>query len=295
VAFSSTADLGDLPTLMAHALLAGQGYEVVSTFFARAQLAAEALARGHADIGNGSTRTYWAAIGKGAGIATLMEQVGNGWSIVAVPAVRSCADLHGRRLAISGEGSVSGAIAVAYLRSRCPGVEPQVAIIAGSEHRAAALVSGRIDATALELADAVHLGFRAPGRFRTLVDFSTDLPGLKTTGVHVNREFLASRPRIVEDYLRALLVVHRRVRERPELLAEEARRRLRLDPGVLPEIVAAHLRTNAWDVNGGLTEAAVRDSLQFFVRAGSLRPGLTAGQVADLAPLERVLHEIGRR
>lgn len=295
VAFSSTVDFGDLPSLMAHARLATQGYDVVPTFFAHAQLAADALARGQMDVGNGSTRTYWAAIGKGADIATVMEQVGNGWSIMTASEIRTCADLHGRSFAISGEGSVSAALSRAYIASRCPGTEPRVMSIPGSEHRAAALLAGRLQAAPVELAESVYLAARAPGRFRTLVTFADELPSLVTTGVHVNRTWAARRPQAVQDYLTALLTIHRRIRVQHDLLVAEARARLRIDPALVAEAAEAHVRTNAWDLNGRLTPAIVRDSVAFFVGTANLAPGATAERVADLSHLERTLAEIGRR
>lgn len=295
VAFSSTVDLGDIPSLMAHAGLVAQGYEVVPTFYARAQLAADALARGQVDIGNGSTRTYWAAVGKGADIVTVMEQVGNGWAIVAAPGIRTCGDLHERRFAITGDGSVSAALASAYLRDRCPGVEPRVVTIGGSEHRAAALLAGRIDAAPLELAESLYLAARAPGRFRTLVSFADALPFLVTTGIHVNRAWAQQHPRALRDYLGAVLATHRAIARQPGPLVREAQVRLRLDPSLVERIVEAHIRANVWDPNGRLTLASVRDSLAFFVRSASLPASLAPERVADLGALERVLDEIGRQ
>jgi ABC-type nitrate/sulfonate/bicarbonate transport system substrate-binding protein len=295
VAFSSTLDFGDLPTVMADALLAADGYDVAPTFFASAQLAADALARGQVDVGNGATRTFWAAIAKGASIATVMEQVGNTWAIVSTSDIRTCADLHARRLAITGEGSVSAVMSGAYLRDQCPGVEPRIVTIAGSEHRAAAILAGRIDAAPLELAESLYLAALAPGRFRTLVRFADDLPSLATTGVHVNRLWAAAHPRAVRDYLRALLMTHRRIVRQPDLLIGEARVRLRFDPTLVAQVADAYLHSKAWDVNGRLTDAVVRDSLAFFIRSGRLPNSLTVERVADLSYLERVLTDIGRQ
>ena len=101
-------------------------------------------------------------------------------------------------------------------------------------------------------------------------------------------------PQAVHDYLKALLLTHRRIVDHPDLLIAEARSRLRIDPALLTEVVAAHLRTNAWNVNGRLTDAAVRDSLAFFVRSGSLPASLTSEHVADLRYLGRALDAIGR-
>ena len=94
---------------------------------------------------------------------------------------------------------------------------------------------------------------------------------------------------------KALLLTHRRILDHPDLLVAEARNRLHIDPTLLTEVVAAHLRTNVWDVNGRLTGAAVRDSLAFFVRSGSLPTSLTSERVADLRYLERALDAIGRQ
>jgi ABC-type nitrate/sulfonate/bicarbonate transport system substrate-binding protein len=291
VAYSSTADLGDLPSLLAQDRLVGQGYDVRATFFARAQLAVEAVARGRADVGMGSTRTYWAAVARGADLATVMEQVGNGWSVLATPDITSCRALHGKRLALSSEGSVSGALVRSYIQTGCPGTEPQIVIIPGSEHRAAALLSASVDASPVELAESVRLGVKVPGRFRTLVDFAAAHPRLETTGVHVNRRWAQRNPALLHAYLRALLGVHRQIDDEPALLTAEARRRLDIDA----DVVSAHLRTKAWDANGGLTAETVAYSLAFFTGTETLPAQLTTDHVADLGPLERVLAEIGRR
>jgi ABC-type nitrate/sulfonate/bicarbonate transport system substrate-binding protein len=127
------------------------------------------------------------------------------------------------------------------------------------------------------------------------VSFADELPSLATTGVHVNRGWAARSPRAVQDYLRALLTIHRKIRRQPDLLVAEAQSRLRFDPALLADLVQAHLRANAWDPNGRLTEAVVRDSLAFFTRSGSLPESLTAERVADLSHLVRALDDIGRQ
>ena len=67
------------------------------------------------------------------------------------------------------------------------------------------------------------------------------------------------------------------------------------NPEALPDVVAALLAMNAFDANGGLTMENVQYSLDYYVHAGELEPGLTAADAADLSYLEDVLQEIGRR
>lgn len=296
VAFSAEVQLTNIPQLLAQKLLAEQGYKVTNTFFSQPELAVEALARGDAEIGEGSNPAYWTAIGKGANIATIVEQTANEWQIVAVPEIQTCADLDGRRLAQHSESAVSKAMSDAYIAETCPDIEPQILIVPNSQNRAAALLAGEIDATPLKLADFLQLEREAPGRFHTLTNFAEDLPDLKTIGLHVNREFAEEHPEAVKDYVRALLTVHRQIDEDPEVLIREVGQHMEAySEELLPQITQAHLDINTWDVNGGMTEKAIEYSLQFFVNAGELEPGLTVADVADLSFLEEALDEIGLR
>lgn len=295
VGFSTVADAGDVPSLMAHDLLREEGYTVQTTFFSAADLEVAALAQGDVDIGNGSTRTHWAAVAKGAGIRTVMEQVALLWSILAKPEIKTCADLQGRRYAISSLGSLNAALTKAYLQQNCPGTEPEYILIASSGNRAAALLAGEIDATSLELADVLQLQDTAPGKFHTLFDFGKSLPELKSTGIHVNLEFAQTHAEMVHDYLRAVLTIHRRIRENPELLETALVKYLSLDSNAAKAIAAAYLERHVWELNGGMPPDAIPYSVAFFQNSGSLPKELDANTVADPTYLNAVLDEIGRK
>jgi NitT/TauT family transport system substrate-binding protein len=182
----------------------------------------------------------------------------------------------------------------AYIAEICPGVEPQILYIANSPNRAAAMLAGEIDATPLKLVESMQLEREAPGKFHTLTNFSQDLPRLKTVLLYANRDFADQHPEVVQDYISAMLTVHRQINENPEMLIEEVSERLEVEPELLPEIIQAHLDINTWDVNGGVTEEGVLYSLEFYTSAGNLEPGLATTDVADLSYLEEVLDEMGR-
>jgi ABC-type nitrate/sulfonate/bicarbonate transport system substrate-binding protein len=293
-AYTAGLDLTDIPSLMAFELLADQGYAVLTTSFAQSELAVEALARGDSDFGFGSSRTYWAAVPKGANIVSIMERSVNDFSIVTVPEIRTCSDLDGRRFAQHSEGAVSKAMSDAYILKNCPGIEPEILIIPEGANRAAALLVGEIDATPLKLADSLQVERQAPGQYRTLANLAADLPHLKTGLVFVNRDFAAAHPQAVKDYIRAALTIHRQIKQVPDSLIAEATRRLAVDPEFLPRFVTAHAELDMWDVNGGLEAESVQYSLDFFTDAGKLDAGLTVDDVADLSYLNQVLDEIGR-
>ena len=292
-AFPSIPDFQDLPTLMALDLLEQQGYVVVPTFYSQAELAVEALARGEADIGFGSTRTYWAGVQEGAAIKTIMEQTGNSWSVAGLVEIQQCSDFDGRRMGVHSEGSVSMAMLTAYIDENCPEIDPQILIIPGSQNRAAALLANELEATPLELADVVQLLDQDPVRFHVVVDFADRLPELVATGVHVSTEYAANQPQAIHDLVRAILTVHRQIAESPEILASKADEILELPEDSFTPVLQAHQRVNAWDLNGGFSRQAIEYSLGFYIDAGSLEPSLTVDDVAELSYLNAVLSDLG--
>jgi len=176
----------------------------------------------------------------------------------------------------------------------CPAASPEILIIPGSDNRAAALLAGQIDATTAEPADVVQLLARASDRLHVLVDFASRLPDLVTTGVHVSSDFASAHPDAVRDLVKAMLEMHRRVAADPDLLTRQATDRLGFDPGDVPAILETHRGLGTWDPDGGLSREALRYSLDFYIKTGSLDPGLTEDRVADLSYLEAVLEEIGQ-
>lgn len=295
VGFTTEADFSDLPTLIAVERLRAQGYTVETKFFTSADLEVAALAQGDLDIGNGSTRTHWSAAAKGAPIVTIMEEAADGWSLVAKQEIKTCADLNGRRAAYSSAGALNAALLQAYIKLNCPDTKPEILLIPSSSARATALLANELDATALELIDALQVLNQAPDRFHTLVNFAAEIPRLKTTGVHARREFATQNPERVRDYIRTLLNVHRELDANPKRIADAAVRELKMTPADAERVTKAYLQNKIWDVNGGLTQEAIEYSVNFFVETGSLPQGLTATQVSDVSYLDAVLNEIGRK
>lgn len=294
VGFSTEADMSDVPSLMAQDRLRAEGYTVETNFFPSADVQVAALMQGSVDIGNGSTRTTWNAVAKGAEIETIAEEAADAWVITAVNEIKTCADLNGKRVGLTSPSSLNAALLKAYLEN-CPGTEPQILIIANSSARAAALLAGELDASPLELGDVVELNEKAPARFHTLVNFATELPRLKTTGVHVTRAFAQEHPELVRAYIKALLQVNRDIRANPQLLKEALGRYLKMDAATADRLSEAYLARDIWDVNGGMTREGIAYSVDFFNQTGSLPDGLNGDKVSDLSYLEQVLREIGRK
>lgn len=295
VGFSTSTDMGDVPSLMAHELLTAQGYTIEVTAFTSADLETAALMQGAIDIANGSMRTVWLGIGKGGNARTLMEQVADAWLLVAKIDIKTCGDLAGKRIAFTSSSSLNHALFDAYTQEYCPRLEYEPLLISSSENRAAALLAGQVDATPLELADWIEQQEKAPDRFHVLFNFGEQLPRLKTTGVYARGAFAEQQPEAVRDYIRALLAVHRAIRDNTAQLRDAAAKYLHLDSTTAETIAQAYLALNMWDPNGGLTREDVQYSLDFFTKTNSIPEGMTVDSVADLSYLRQVLDEIGRK
>lgn len=289
IGYTSAVDIGDLPSLIAQRALEERGYRVETTFFAQPELAVDALARGDVDIANGGARAFWAADAKGADLVMLMEHSENGYLIAGGSGISRCEDLHGRTLALSSSGSLPTAIGRAFLR-QCAEAEPRVLTLPHSGDRLAALLVGSVDAAILQRADVGRLEREAPGRFRALAA-PRALAHLDLEGVFVSRRFLAEHRPVVADYIRERVFANRRVLDDASLLLQEARRWPDLGP-LDAHVVAGEVAAPAWTRDGGVTEASIAETVDFFVTAGSLPPSLDARIIADLSILSDALDAV---
>jgi ABC-type nitrate/sulfonate/bicarbonate transport system substrate-binding protein len=287
------ADFADVPRLVAERELASDGSPATVTEFARPELAIEALARAEADIAIGSIALAWAAAGRGAPIVTVMEVARSRHVVAAVGSIESCGDLNGRRVAVNSLGATGGELFSAFRREACPEAKPNVIVVQGNQNRAAALLTGTIDAAVILRDDAIDLEQRAPGRVKVLEDFGVRWPRVMSIGVFVERGFATKNRRAVQDYLRACLVAQRTIATDASRLEAAARETLGGDRAY-HAVAAAYIEARAWDPNGGLMAESVNEAMRFLVRGKTLPENVAASSLVDRSVLDSVLDEIGR-
>jgi ABC-type nitrate/sulfonate/bicarbonate transport system substrate-binding protein len=288
VGYSGEADFSDLPSLLAHARLRAQGFQVESTFFSGTSVAVAEVSRGTVDIMNGSLIGVWTAISRGAAVRTIMNHTADPYRFIAGPGIAACAALDGRRVGLAAESSVSTHLVRAYLADECPSASPEVLTIGESSNRVAAFLAGGIDAAGLELSSWLWLQKQAPGRFVLLSDFSTRWPAIRTTGVHVNTAFARAHRDLVEAYVRAVLSANRDVLADPDLLVAAANEHIGRSED-WTATARAYVDAAAWSPRGGLTRHDLESTLTFFQSHSRLDTRLTAGDVADLGFLDKAL------
>lgn len=287
-------DVTDLPYLMALDTLAAMGYQVEKIQFDQFELISAAMAKGDLEFAGASRQTTWAAIAKGASIREIITKSRNYYVMLARADIKTCTDLHGKRLAVGGTTGVVVAMVNQYLKEKCPGVTPQTVIIASTNNRTAALLAGQIDATPVEFDNLLRAERDAPGRFHALVDFTQEFPKVDITGYYVNPDWASKNPTVVKDFLRALLEARRQIQDKQNLRQAVIKYFGTSDVSAQSS-AEAYLARGIWDVNGGLTTENIRYMMDFFATAGVLPAGLKAENIADLSYLNAVLDEIGRK
>ncbi|MCL4486748.1 MAG: ABC transporter substrate-binding protein [Chloroflexi bacterium] len=291
----SGLDIRDVPFLMALDSLKAQGYTIDAVDVSSSSLAAAALARGDADIASFNNQTAWDAIAKGTPVRTIMGRYVTSPLIGATQAVKTCADLDGKSVALSGTTGVSPALFNEYVKQTCPGSKPQIVVIASAPTRSAALLSGNVDAAQIESQDAVELDRTAPGRFHTLVALAKVFPQVQSGGIHARVDWANQNADVVKDFVRALLFADRKVNDNPQVLYDESVKRLGIDPEVAKQAGEIQFGYNTWDRNGGLTAENIQSTLDFLGKIDPTLNGLHTQDVADLSYLSEVLDEIGRK
>jgi NitT/TauT family transport system substrate-binding protein len=294
-AYPSSADMGDIPSLLAWEQLKKQGIEVIPTFFPKTDLAVQAVVAGEADMGSAAGIAVVKAVESGMNLRIIGEQVRNEWQLVTPVSFKDPKQLDGKRVGYHAPITVTEALvkwmAVHYK------INPNWMIIPGSDVRAEALMRGQLDATPAEIGDVLSILQAKPGQFHVLISYAKIFPQLIGSMYFARADYVQKNAPIVESVMEAILNAHRSIEERPGLVKENA---LRLLPETKPELVDATAATykelRIWDINGGAGKDRGEASIKFFEESGLLKKGAVSYQQAfDTGPLDKVLKKIGRK
>jgi NitT/TauT family transport system substrate-binding protein len=295
VAYPSSADMGDVPSLIAWEQLKKQGIEVVPTFFPKTDLAVQAVVAGEADLGSAAGIAVVKAVESGMNVKVIGEQVRNEWQLVTPVSFKDPKQLDGKRVGYHAPITVTEAL-VKWMAQHYK-ITPNWMIIPGSDVRAEALMRGQLDATPAEIGDVINILNSKPGQFHVLISYAKTFPQLIGSMYFGRSDYVQQNSAIVEAVLEAVLRTHRMLEEKPALVKENA---LRLLPETKPDLIDAIAKSyrdlRIWDVNGGADNQRGTASIKFFEDAGLMKKdAVTFQQAFDTAPLEKVLKKIGTK
>ena len=275
-------DLTTVPLMEAVEQLTDEGDDVEIVELAEPELAIEGLAKGTYAISAEATSPALIAIEQGAPIRIIADVIGNQWAVYGADGVNSCDDLIDRPVGIFSEGAVATAMVREWVGEQCAGGEPEYLVIGGSDVRAQALLSGQIDATALEIADVVTLAETADADFTTVVDFGEALPDLHPQTVYANADFLETSSEAAQAFVDALVEIHGAINDDPAYLVELAVKHLGAeDDATQLTIAEAYVDAGLFDA-AALTPENMQSTIDFFTAAGVVGD-MKAEDVVDLS------------
>jgi NitT/TauT family transport system substrate-binding protein len=294
-AYPSSADMGDIPSLLAWEQLKKQGIEVVPTFFPRTDLAVQAVVAGEADMGSAAGIAVVKAVESGMSVRIIAEQVRNEWQLVTPVSIKDVKQLDGKRVGYHAPITVTEAL-VKWMAQHYK-ITPNWMIIPGSDVRSEALMRGQLDATPAEIGDVLNILTAKPGQFHVLISYAKTFPQLIGSMYFASADYVQKNSATVETVLEAILRAHRNAEERPASVKENA---LRLLPETKPELVeataASYKELRIWDVNGGAGPERGAASIKFFEESGLLKKdAVSVKQAFDTGPLDKVVKKIGRK
>ncbi|NGN66842.1 ABC transporter substrate-binding protein [Streptomyces sp. A7024] len=277
-------DITAVPVLAAADAVRRQGHDVKIVELAEPELAIEGLAQGDYAISAEATGPALSAIDQGAPIKIIADVVANQWAVYGKPGTGSCTDLRGRPFGIFSEGAVATAMSKDWVRATCRGATPDYLTIGGSDVRAQALAAGEIDATPLEISDAVALESTGRAdRVTKVADFAKTLPDVHPQTVYANADFLTEHREVSQAFVTALVREHARINASANHLVRLVHRYLPdEDPEDVPRIAARYRSRKLFDA-AALTPHNVQRTIDFFARADVIDPGLKAKDAADLS------------
>lgn len=272
-----------------------QGYDIEGAVLDSSELSAEGTATGKFAFGSGGNSTILVAMQAAPDTQKLIvDGLKNEWSLYSRTDVADCKDLDGKKVGIFSEGGVSTAMVKNYFSINCPGVKPTYLVLGDSQTRAAALVAGQIDATPVELSDALNLEKTGAGKVHMLTSFAETLPDLKTGSIAANTKFIKEHPEATKAFIAALIKQYRKITTDRAYFKEITLKYYPdVDKETLDETLDAYVERELFPVDGGLTLENLQFTIDFFADAGVIKPGITPEEATDLSFLKDALKELG--
>ena len=186
------------------------GLDVELVFLRGGQMAVQALVSGDPPIVNIGNVVQAGLQGHDV-VLIAASETAYAFSVVAPPGIVRVADLRGKKLGVSGFGSLSHNAALVFLRrfNFEPNRDVAIVVAGTASERLAALAAGRIDATLLTPSELVTARKRGYREIYDLLDMGIEIQG---NGFATSRSFIKSNRDVVkaalQGYVEAVHSIH---------------------------------------------------------------------------------------
>lgn len=266
VAFGDVIDVESLPAVVALERAKERGVDYKLTSFSGEDLAIQAVIGGQADMG---IATPYAVMQKVKVLRNIFQQEGLAFYAVVSNKYKTWKDLDGQPITYNSRGSSTEAYGD-YLAEQNGIKFGQVNYLAGSDHRAIALLNGTIDAAIIDPANKNLVLKKAPDKFHVLKGSETNFTN---EAIFAKKEWLDSHKKEVAVITEEFLKLYRQMQDDPGIIEKDREKYGLLSDqpkeGVT-EFIKEGLKAGLWSPVGASSEIA-RSDLGFYVTGGQLK------------------------
>ncbi len=253
-----------IPTQLTVQRMQDEGYDIEIIQFEDPDVMPQALDAGEIHINTNSVGQIFSAVDAGLDVSAIMGLTDPEFFMVAKKEFPTCESLDGARLAQQGTTGFGFASVVTWLERECPGTEPQMLDIPGSENRAIALLEGQIDATSLHILRARQIQEERPGEFVLIESFGSPENVTSAWSYSLN-SWLDENPELYEAYIQTYMDVVDDIEADPQLAVDEGLATIKdVDPELLTEIMIMWAEEGWWTAADGVSEEVFDATLAFY-------------------------------
>jgi NitT/TauT family transport system substrate-binding protein len=253
-----------IPTQLVVQRLQEQGYDIEIIQFEDPDVMPQALDSGEIQINTNSAGQILSAVDAGLEVKAIMGLTDPEFFMVARKEFPTCESLDGARVAQQGTTGFGFASVVTWLERECPGTQPQMLDIAGSENRAVALLEGQIDATSLHILRARQIQEERPGDFVLIEGFGSP-PNVTSAWSYALDSWITENPELYEAYVTTYMQVVEDIEADPQLAVDEGLATIPdVEPELLTEIMTMWAEEGWWPAADGVSEEVFDATLAFY-------------------------------
>lgn len=253
-----------IPTQLTVKRLKDQGYNAELVMFEDPDVMPQALDSGEIHINTNSSGQVLSAVDAGLDVAAIMGLTDPDFVMVAQNEFPTCESLDGARVAQQGTTGFGFASVTLWLQNTCPGTEPQMLDIPGSENRAVALLEGQIDATSLHLLRALQLQEAKPGEFVVIEGFGSP-EGVTSAWSYALNSWLDENPELYQAYIQTYMDVVADIEADPQLAVDEGVATIPdADPELITQVMQEWAAEGWWTAADGVSREVFDATLAFY-------------------------------
>lgn len=294
--------LATLPTFVAtEDYLVDQGIVIKWSYFQSDGAVTQALSSGAVDIAvNTLGRVAQANEGGVPTRAFTVQWAALDWAFVGKKSIASVKDLSGKTIGISSPSSQTDVLFRGMLKNRQLDVDKdgiKLVAVGGTPARAAALMSGRIEASWLGFDATYEVVSKGDYHILDGVSVDKEFPGYVATAWEAKKDFIDQNPDVIQAITTAVIKANRWARNKNDFITRAQSSLVGfIQQQSKEQMEWTHeqlIKSGVLPMNGGLTPEGAKVTLDLEVRAGTIKAVPPIDTIIDTRFQEKALSELG--